>query len=142
MRAVVLLPGKLRDAAIEGACAEYAARSRATLPVELSVCRDRAAQWARARALGGPVVVLDERGEHPSSTDLAGWLAAWRDRGVRAVAFLVGDAHGFADEDRRAAERVLALSRLTLPHRLAVLVLCEQLYRSATILAGHPYHHG
>lgn len=142
MRAIVLIPGKLRDAAIEGACRQYSARARATLGIAIAVCKGRAGQWARARSLGGPVVLLDERGEQPTSTELAAWIAAWRDRGVRDVAFLVGDAEGFGEEDRRAADRVLGLSKLTLPHRLAVLVLCEQLYRVATILAGHPYHHG
>ena len=51
---------------------------------------------------------------------------------------LIGDAHGYDEADRARADRVLALSRLTLPHRLAQLLLCEQLYRVGTILAGHP----
>ena len=60
---------------------------------------------------------------------------------MRRVDLLIGDAHGFDDAARSRADRVLALSRLTLPHRLAQLLLCEQLYRAGTILAGHPYHH-
>jgi 23S rRNA (pseudouridine1915-N3)-methyltransferase len=57
------------------------------------------------------------------------------------VVFAIGDAHGFDEAQRGKATRLLGLSRLTLPHRLAQLVLCEQLYRAGTILAGHPYHH-
>jgi 23S rRNA (pseudouridine1915-N3)-methyltransferase len=87
-------------------------------------------------------VVLDERGEQIDTETLAGWLADWRERGVRDVDFLIGDAHGFSNADRRGATKVMALSRLTLPHRLAQVLIVEQLYRAGTILAGHPYHHG
>ena len=75
------------------------------------------------------------------TTFLARWLDTWRSGGVRQVSFYIGDADGFTAEDRDGAERLLALSRLTLPHRLARLILLEQLYRAATLLAGHPYHH-
>ena len=85
--------------------------------------------------------MLDERGEQLTSEALAALLGGWRDAGVREVEFAIGDAHGFDDEARRAADHVLALSRLTLPHRLAQVLLVEQLYRAGTILAGHPYHH-
>ena len=49
--------------------------------------------------------------------------------------------YGFSAQDRSDATKLLALSKLTLPHRLAQLVLIEQLYRAGSILAGHPYHH-
>lgn len=86
-------------------------------------------------------VLLDERGELMSSVQLAARCQSKRDAGVGELRFLIGDADGFNDEDRAAAGWVLSLSRLTLPHRLAHLVLVEQLYRVGTILAGHPYHH-
>jgi len=56
------------------------------------------------------------------------------------LAFLVGGADGFAPEVRARADLTLALSRLTLPHALARVVLVEQLYRAHSILAHHPYH--
>jgi 23S rRNA (pseudouridine1915-N3)-methyltransferase len=134
----ILAVGKLKQAGLEGLVADYCKRSRALLPITLEHVRDRAALRARADR---PRVILDERGEQITTSTLASWLGEWRDRGVRRVDFWIGDAHGFDDEDRKGGDRVLALSRLTLPHRLAQVLLVEQLYRAGTILAGHPYHH-
>jgi len=113
-------------------------RCRPMLPVIRHATRDAAASWQRASP---PTVLLDERGEQVDTPTLARWLSTWRDEGVRRVSFLIGDAHGFSGEDRGRADRVLALSRLTLPHRLAQVLLIEQLYRASTIVFGHPYHH-
>jgi 23S rRNA (pseudouridine1915-N3)-methyltransferase len=134
----ILAVGKLKQAGLEALVADYCKRSRALLPISLEHVRDLAALRTRAER---PRVILDERGEQIVTSTLASWLGDWRDRGVRRVDFLIGDAHGFTDEDRKSADRVLALSLLTLPHRLAQVVLVEQLYRAGTILAGHPYHH-
>ena len=142
MRLVILAVGKLKDPHVEALCAEYERRARPFIPVERIACKDSVALWARAEGLGGRTVLLDERGERPSSRELAGWLGTWRSGGTRTVGWLIGGADGFDDADRRRADRVLSLSALTLPHRLAQLMLCEQLYRAGTILAGHPYHHG
>lgn len=141
MRLTIIAVGRLKDRPVLELCEEYEKRCRAFLPLERLEARDEAAAWERAGKLGGRTVLLDERGEQLDTTAFAGWLGTWRDRGERHVAFLIGGAHGFGDADRRRADRVLALSRLTLPHRLAQLLLCEQLYRVGTLLAGHPYHH-
>ena len=137
----VLAIGKLKDPRLDGLCDEYVKRSRALLPIERMSCRGDREQQQRAGEGGAPVVLLDERGEQLDTPTLAQWLARWRDDGVRRVDLLIGDAHGFDDAARSRADRVLALSRLTLPHRLAQILLVEQLYRAGTILTGHPYHH-
>jgi 23S rRNA (pseudouridine1915-N3)-methyltransferase len=134
----ILAVGKLKQAGLEALIADWCKRSRTLLPIHLEHVRDLAALRAR---LERPRVILDERGEQITTEALASWLGDWRDRGVRRVDFAIGEAHGFADEDRKGADKVLALSRLTLPHRLAQVLLVEQLYRAGTILAGHPYHH-
>ena len=136
----VLAVGKLKQPGLEALLDDYCKRSRSLLPVELSWLRDMDALRARAQR-DGPRVVLDERGEQVDSEALARWLGEWRERGVRQVDFLIGDAHGFDAGDRSGADKVLALSKLTLPHRLAQILLVEQLYRAGTILTGHPYHH-
>lgn len=135
----ILAVGKLKQAGLEQLVADYCKRSRSLqLPIRLEHVRDLAALRAR---LERPRVILDERGEQLTTEALAMWLGEWRERGVRRVDFAIGEAHGFAEEDRQGADRVLGLSRLTLPHRLAQVLLVEQLYRAGTILAGHPYHH-
>ena len=138
MQLRILAVGKLKQAGLEQLVADYCKRSRALLPIELVALRGL--DQLRARA-GDCRVVLDERGEQIDTPTLAAWLGDWRERGVRGVDFLIGDAHGFSDADRSGATKVMALSRLTLPHRLAQVLLVEQLYRAGTILAGHPYHH-
>jgi 23S rRNA (pseudouridine1915-N3)-methyltransferase len=88
---------------------------------------------------GERVVALDERGDEPTSAALAERVGRWL-AGGKDVALLVGGSDGLsAAVLERAGER-LALSQMTLPHRLARLVLVEQLYRAMTILRGEPYH--
>ncbi len=144
MRLAVVAAGKLRDAGLQALCDDYSRRIQPFAPLESVELRDAAglrARWSDRKQGVGPRVLLDERGEQPTSRDLSRWLDAWRAAGVRQVSFYIGDADGFTDADRSGADRLLSLSRLTLPHRLARLVLLEQLYRAATLLAGHPYHH-
>jgi len=85
------------------------------------------------------VAALDERGRELSTRELADWVAARRREG-RDVAFLIGGPDGLAEAVRERGDLTWSLSRLTLPHALARVVLVEQLYRAHTLLAGHPYH--
>jgi 23S rRNA (pseudouridine1915-N3)-methyltransferase len=86
------------------------------------------------------IIVLDERGKALSSDALARHLAKVRDGGAKSAAILIGGPDGLAPDVREAAQLVLSLGAITLPHGLARIVLAEQLYRAATILLGHPYH--
>jgi 23S rRNA (pseudouridine1915-N3)-methyltransferase len=88
---------------------------------------------------GERVVALDERGEEQGSPAFAERVGRWLSGG-RDVALVVGGADGLSPAVLERAEERLALSRLTLAHRLARLVLVEQLYRALTILRGEPYH--
>lgn len=141
MRLRILAIGKLKDRGLEALCDQYERRSRPLVPFERIACRSAKDQLARAREPQGVTVLLDERGEQVDTLALAEWVRAWQQRGVRRVDLLIGDAIGHTDQARALADRSLALSRLTLPHRLALVLLCEQLYRVGTVLAGHPYHH-
>lgn len=141
MRLVVMAVGKLRDPAVVSLCDEYVKRSRSFVPIERSHVADKSALWSKLKGNEGKLVLLDERGDQIDSPMLARWVGKWREAGVRRVTFAIGDAHGFDGDDRERADALLGLSRLTLPHRLAHVLLCEQLYRAGTILAGHPYHH-
>lgn len=90
---------------------------------------------------GERVIVLDERGQELSSPEFAQRLGAWRDQGVRQVAFVIGGAYGHAETMRAEADLVLALSRMTFPHQFVRAILAEQLYRAFAILNRLPYHH-
>ncbi|MBL8656326.1 MAG: 23S rRNA (pseudouridine(1915)-N(3))-methyltransferase RlmH [Altererythrobacter sp.] len=86
------------------------------------------------------IVLLDERGSNLSSEELAATLARWRDEGVREARFLIGAADGHGEDLRGQADLLLAFGKATWPHLLARAMLAEQLYRAASIIAGHPYH--
>ena len=86
-------------------------------------------------------VVLDERGEELTSRDLAGRISVWEQQpGVKGVALLIGGADGHTPEFRAAADWRWSLSRLTLQHEMALLLVLEQIYRAYSIKAGTPYH--
>ncbi|MBA3505642.1 MAG: 23S rRNA (pseudouridine(1915)-N(3))-methyltransferase RlmH [Betaproteobacteria bacterium] len=93
----------------------------------------------RAACAGCTVVALDENGSTWTTLELAGHIGRWRDEGAR-VAFIIGSADGLAPSIKSTAFRTLALSALTLPHGLVRVLLAEQVYRAASLLAGHPYH--
>lgn len=86
------------------------------------------------------VCAMDERGPVMSSPDFAKLLGKWRDAGRSDVAFLIGGADGLAPELRAEADNSLSLGKMVWPHMLARVMLSEQLYRAASILAGSPYH--
>ncbi len=86
------------------------------------------------------LIALDERGEQLSTRQLAKRVEAWQRLPQPRVALLIGGADGLDRDLTDRAHETLALSRLTLPHRLALALTCEQLYRAHTILRGEPYH--
>jgi len=86
------------------------------------------------------IVMLDETGDTPGSIAFADRIGKWRDDGVREIRFLIGAADGFSAEERGQADWLVSFGRLTWPHMLARAMLAEQLWRAASILAGHPYH--
>ena len=85
-------------------------------------------------------VLLDERGAHMSSEELAELLRDWRDNGIRETRFVLGPADGHGRAERDAADRLLAFGKATWPHLLARAMLVEQLFRATSLLANHPYH--
>lgn len=89
---------------------------------------------------GAVLCALDERGRALTSPDFAQRIAAWRDAGRPEAAFVIGGADGLDPELRARAELSLSFGAMVWPHALARVMLAEQLYRAATILAGSPYH--
>lgn len=95
---------------------------------------------ARALPDGATVCVLDERGRQIGSPDFAALLAGWRDGGLQDVAFVIGGADGLAPALRGRADASLSFGKMVWPHMLVRVMLAEQIYRAASILAGMPYH--
>jgi 23S rRNA (pseudouridine1915-N3)-methyltransferase len=94
----------------------------------------------RALPAGALLVTLDERGRVLSSPEFADQLAKWRDGGRQDVAFVIGGADGIAPSLRAQADFSISFGRMVWPHMLVRVMLAEQLYRAASILAGAPYH--
>jgi 23S rRNA (pseudouridine1915-N3)-methyltransferase len=152
MKLRVVAVGKDRSGLYAPAVDEYAGRIARYVPFELIEVGEarRHAGTPRAKDEEGEgilgrlgardrVVLLDERGGEETSAEFARRVGRWLDRG-QDVALVIGGADGLADAVRARGDEVLALSRMTLAHRLARLVLVEQLYRALTILRGERYH--
>lgn len=153
MKLVVVAVGHRQPDWVNEGCAEYVKRmprELAAAVVEIkpeprgSKTREQllAAEKGRIRdvlAAGQRIVVLDERGDDLTTLKLARRLEAWMQDG-RDTALLIGGADGLDEEIKAAADDCIRLSSLTLPHGLARLLLCEQLYRAASVLKNHPYH--
>jgi 23S rRNA (pseudouridine1915-N3)-methyltransferase len=101
---------------------------------------DEASRLLKAVAGADLIVALDEYGQQEGSTAFAKRVGKVRDEGTAHLAFIIGGPDGQGDEVLAAARLKLALGPMTLPHGLARIVLAEQLYRTVTILSGHPYH--
>ena len=94
----------------------------------------------KAAADARPIIALDERGKTFTSPDFANLLARWRDDGAPEACFLIGGADGLSPALREAADHKLSFGKMVWPHMLVRVMLAEQLYRAASILAGSPYH--
>jgi 23S rRNA (pseudouridine1915-N3)-methyltransferase len=84
-------------------------------------------------------IALDERGIQPTTKQLAAQMQDWMREGYD-VAFIVGGADGLHESVKQAAQQLLALSSLTLPHAFVRVLLAEQLYRAYSLMHNHPYH--
>jgi len=154
MKARLIAVGERAPDWVASGFAEYRKRLSHWLPLELVEVepglrgkgRDplRAMQDEGQRVLAAlpksPLVVaLDGRGRAWTSEQLAQRLEHWRGQG-RDLALLVGGPEGHAPEVLARADESWSLGPLTLPHMLVRLLVAEQLYRAASMLANHPYH--
>ena len=132
MRVDVYYIGKPRSRPLNEAAAEYAKRLGRYCRFHIREIKSEK-DAPETKALR---VVLDPRGEAMDSAEFASFLEGAQ----RDVTFYIGGAEGWSDEFRQSADRLLTLSKMTLPHELARVFLVEQIYRAFTILSGHPYN--
>ncbi len=152
MKLVVLAVGRLKERAWTERADEYMKRAGRFAPCEMKEVKagaggDGTAVLAEAERLlaaveeRDTVVVCEEGGRQLSTAELADWIGGrFAAGGAGRLVFVVGGADGISPAVIRRADLRLGLSRLTLPHELARVVLLEQLYRVLTLNAGHPYH--
>lgn len=137
-QAKVVLPG-IRDL-----CHMYETRLKRFYDVECVEQKGAPAKPSKSNSANPGIltVALDEKGAIWTSRDLATKLQAWADDPrIKAVRFVVGDAHGLSKDVRDSADFTWALSPLTLQGDLAWMILWEQVYRAVTLNKGIPYHH-
>jgi 23S rRNA (pseudouridine1915-N3)-methyltransferase len=138
LKLIVVCVGRIRERELRAVADDYAARIRRYVRCEEVEVRDGAA-LDRALPKGAFVVALEVQGDAVSSETFARRLESWGSRGKGDVAFVIGGADGIPEHVSRAASARLSLSTMTLPHRLARVLLFEQLYRAFTIMRGEPY---
>jgi 23S rRNA (pseudouridine1915-N3)-methyltransferase len=154
LRVTVLAVGRLRAGPEAELVADYLARFDRTGrplglgPAQVTEVEDRRGGGASAEAAllaaaipkGASLVALDERGRDIDSPAFAALLRRSADTGVRDLAFAIGGADGLDPAFRTRADHVVSFGRMVWPHLLVRVMLAEQLYRAASILAGAPYH--
>jgi 23S rRNA (pseudouridine1915-N3)-methyltransferase len=151
MRLRLIWVGKTRNGHLRALVEDYLKRLARFARCEVTEVREAAGTDERQcleeegkRILGALAsdtltVLLDVGGAQWASEELAGQLEAWQGRSLKEVAFVVGGHLGVCEAVRRRADVRWSLSRLTLTHEMARVLLVEQLYRAYTITRGLPY---
>ena len=150
MKISIIAVGKAGSSAEQDLIARYVKRLKWQLEVkeveEKRPLEGRERQTSEGNKLmdavpeGSFVVVLDEKGKTPTSEEFAKHIEAWQVRGFSHITFLLGGADGHSNAVKKRADYTLSLGKLTWPHMMARAMLVEQIYRTASILGGHPYH--
>ena len=154
MRLRILAIGRLRKGPEKDLIEDYISRFNRSGrplglgPVELTELEDKkgggkgaeAALLLKAIGQSAMVIALDERGTLQSSPDFAVHLARIRDAAPSELVFVIGVADGLDPAVLQRAQSRLSFGKMVWPHMLVRVMLTEQLYRAASILAGGPYH--
>ena len=150
MRFRIIWPGKTRDARLRALVEDYTERLSHFVRCEVTELRevgrvDKAGIAKETKRIsdglrpGSVTVLLDAEGAEWTSQQLADQVRSWEGSGIKEVAFVVGGPHGVSPELTARADKRWSLSRLTLTHEMARVLLLEQLYRAYTIVHGLPY---
>ncbi|MDA2938187.1 23S rRNA (pseudouridine(1915)-N(3))-methyltransferase RlmH [Acidobacteria bacterium AH-259-A15] len=155
MRLRFLWIGKTKDPLLLKVEERYLKRIEQYFPTERATVRDlkkidrhqQAAQLEREarqieRKLSSEtyLVVLDSLGKQFTSQRLASFVAELMNRAVSEVTFVVGGHLGIPSKIKDLADLKISLTKLTLPHELARIILLEQIYRAVSVIKGLPYH--
>ena len=150
MRFRIIWTGKTRDARLRALIEDYAGRLDHFVRCEVTELRElgrtdktgidkETKRISDALRPGSLTVLLDPEGTEWTSQELAAQVRNWEGNGIKEVAFVIGGPSGLADDFKSSADKRWSLSRLTLTHEMARVLLFEQLYRAYTIIHGLPY---
>ena len=150
MRLRIIWTGKTRDARLRALIDDYAERLSHFVRCEVTEVRElgradrtgidkETQRISDALRPGAVTVLLDSEGAEWTSQQLAAQVQSWEGSGVKEVAFVIGGPNGLASDFKARADKRWSLSRLTLTHEMARVLLFEQLYRAYTIIHGLPY---
>jgi 23S rRNA (pseudouridine1915-N3)-methyltransferase len=138
VKLVVVAAGRLKEREVRAIADDYLGRIRRYVKCDEIEVKS-ATDLASAVPAGALVIALEVEGEALSSTELSRRVERWGSTGKGVVAFVIGGAEGIPRALSQSAHARVSLSKLTLPHRLARVLLLEQLYRALSILRGEPY---
>ena len=150
MRFRIIWTGKTRDARLRALIDDYAERLSHFVRYEVTELRElgrvdksgidkETKRISDALRPGAITVLLDGEGTEWTSPELAAQVQSWEGSGIKEVAFVIGGPNGLASDFKARADKRWSLSRLTLTHEMARVLLFEQLYRAYTIIHGLPY---
>jgi 23S rRNA (pseudouridine1915-N3)-methyltransferase len=129
----------MRDRNLAAVCDDYLSRARRHLPIQIVEVEDDATMVRRIPD-ASEVIALEAGGEAWDTAKLTAHIQDGMVHGRKTIAFLIGGSDGLSKAAVARATRRLSLSAMTLPHRLARVILCEQLYRALSIIRGEPYN--
>jgi len=140
MKICLLMLGKTRRPELSAVLQDYVKRISRSCPIEVAEVRDAATALKRLDTNpAGVSALLDAGGKAHDSEGFARWIGEQRDRGIREIIFVCGDAEGFPESLRERVKQKVSLSAMTYSHELARVMLAEQIYRAFAILSGSPY---
>ncbi len=156
MKIIILCVGRTREPFIQEGLQKYIRFLKPYADVEIreikeekiadlkeapAVRKKEAERIQKAVPAGAVTVALDERGQGFTSHEFAEFLGNALDSGVRELVFVIGGAMGLDESVPQRAHKAMAMSRWTLTHEMARIVLLEQVYRAFTIIKGKKYHY-
>lgn len=156
MEIELLTVGKTQNASLREGIDDYCKRLKRYVPYRISELPDvrnagKLGEAERKEAEGVLIlskvakedclVLLDERGDMPTSREFSSMLQKFMASGRKRTLFVVGGPYGFSEAVYKRADKLLSLSRMTFSHEMVRLFFTEQVYRAMTILRGEPYHH-
>jgi len=150
MKIIILAHGKIKNCPEFELMSKYVTRfnkqfnSDFLSSLEISESNETESQFYEkvSRMLDGKqsIVLLDRNGEQLDSEGVAKFITSFSEKGINQLSFVIGGASGFPKKLTSKAKKILALSKMVFPHKIARLILVEQLYRAKCIINRHPYH--